>query len=145
MNLAVAVFRLGLCRTFSIDFSNLGSPLEERCHHFPTFSSTSSTPFHQYLRIDRVVVATLLFKRQYSALLLAFLPSMLLASVGAYMVMHRRPLHAPPVLARPPSCSHYPSLQPVISRQTSARLSFSAFLNKLPSDSPKVDLSNNAS
>jgi hypothetical protein len=99
---------------------------------FPTFSSTSSTPFHLYLRIERVVVAPLLFKRQYSALLLAFLPSILLASVGAYMAMHRRPLSAPPGLARPPSCSHYPSLQPVISRQRTARLSFSTFLNNSP-------------
>lgn len=115
-----------------------------RCHCFPTFPSTSSTPFHQYLRIDRVIVPPLLFKRQYSALLLAFLPSILLAAVGAYMVMHRRPLHAPPVLARPPSCSHYPSLQPVISRQTSARLSFSTCLNNSPLGLSKVDLSNTA-
>jgi hypothetical protein len=48
------------------------------------------------------------------------------------MVMRRRPLYAPPGLARPPSCSHYPSLQPVISRQTTARLSFSTFLNNFP-------------
>jgi hypothetical protein len=114
-----------------------GTGCRTRCHCFPTSSSTSSTPFHQYLRIDRVAVAPLLFKTQHSALLLAFLPSILLASVGAYIVMHRRPLHAPPGLARPPSCSHYPSLQPVISRQTSARFELQHLPQQLPSDSRK--------